>query len=85
MPLTHSETQRSSLLVIAGPTATGKTRLALDLAKHAPIEIISADCWPRLRAAWDLRNRAATPPTLPLTSPREPQRLGHPPWLAPPH
>ncbi len=31
------------LLVIAGPTATGKTRLALDLAKHAPIEVISAD------------------------------------------
>ena len=31
------------LLVIAGPTATGKTRLALDLAEHAPIEVISAD------------------------------------------
>lgn len=31
------------LLVIAGPTATGKTRLALELAEHAPIEVISAD------------------------------------------
>ena len=43
MPLTHSETQRPPLLVIAGPTATGKTRLALELANHAPIEVISAD------------------------------------------
>ena len=31
------------LLVIAGPTATGKTDLALELAQHAPIEVISAD------------------------------------------
>ena len=31
------------MLVIAGPTATGKTRLALELADHAPIEVISAD------------------------------------------
>ena len=37
------EVQRPPLLVIAGPTATGKTRLALDLAEHAPIEVISAD------------------------------------------
>ena len=43
MPPTHSQAQRPSLLVIAGPTATGKTRLALDLADHAPIEVISAD------------------------------------------
>ena len=34
---------RPPLLVIAGPTATGKTRLALELAEHAPIEVISAD------------------------------------------
>ena len=41
-----SEIQRSRqtpLLVIAGPTATGKTALALELVKHAPIEVISAD------------------------------------------
>ena len=31
------------LLVIAGPTATGKTALALELAGHVPIEVISAD------------------------------------------
>ena len=31
------------LLVIAGPTASGKTSLALELAKHLPIEVISAD------------------------------------------
>ena len=29
--------------MIAGPTATGKTSLALELAEHAPIELISAD------------------------------------------
>ena len=37
------EIQRPPLLVIAGPTATGKTSLALELADHAPIEVISAD------------------------------------------
>jgi len=31
------------LLVICGPTASGKTGLALQLAKHFPLEIISAD------------------------------------------
>ena len=31
------------LLVIGGPTASGKTRLALELAEHLPIEVISAD------------------------------------------
>ncbi len=31
------------LLVIAGPTAAGKTALALELAEHLPIEVISAD------------------------------------------
>ena len=31
------------LLVIAGPTAAGKTGLALELAEHVPIEVISAD------------------------------------------
>jgi tRNA dimethylallyltransferase len=31
------------LLVICGPTASGKTRLALDLAATLPIEVISAD------------------------------------------
>ncbi len=34
---------RPPLLVIAGPTATGKTRLALEMAEHVPIEVISAD------------------------------------------
>ena len=43
MPPTYPETQRLPLLVIAGPTATGKTALALELANHAPIEVISAD------------------------------------------
>lgn len=32
-----------TVLAIVGPTASGKTRLALELAKHLPIEIISMD------------------------------------------
>jgi tRNA dimethylallyltransferase len=35
--------RKTPLLVIAGPTATGKTALAMELAKHAPVEVISAD------------------------------------------
>lgn len=35
--------EEHSLLVIVGPTASGKTSLALDLAHYFPIEIISAD------------------------------------------
>ncbi len=31
------------LLVIVGPTASGKTALSLELARHFPLEIISAD------------------------------------------
>jgi tRNA dimethylallyltransferase len=31
------------LLVILGPTAVGKTRLALEMAAHWPIEVVSAD------------------------------------------
>ncbi|HHY45647.1 MAG TPA: tRNA (adenosine(37)-N6)-dimethylallyltransferase MiaA [Firmicutes bacterium] len=31
------------VIVVAGPTATGKSKLALDLASHFPLEIISAD------------------------------------------
>lgn len=31
------------LLVIVGPTASGKTGLAIDLADHLPIEIVNAD------------------------------------------
>ena len=31
------------LLVLAGPTASGKTRVALALAEAFPIEVVSAD------------------------------------------
>ena len=34
---------RGTLIVICGPTASGKTSLALKLAKHFSAEIISAD------------------------------------------
>lgn len=34
---------QKKLLVISGPTAVGKTRLAIDIAKHFHTEIISAD------------------------------------------
>jgi tRNA dimethylallyltransferase len=33
----------SPTLILAGPTASGKTAIALGLAQHAPIEIISVD------------------------------------------
>lgn len=35
--------QKPTLLVIAGPTAVGKTAVAIELAKHFETEIISAD------------------------------------------
>ena len=33
----------ATLVFLMGPTATGKTRLALEIAKHLPVEIISVD------------------------------------------
>ncbi len=41
--LTHSATARPPLLVIVGPTAVGKTALAVELARHLPMEVVSAD------------------------------------------
>ncbi|MBN2209655.1 MAG: tRNA (adenosine(37)-N6)-dimethylallyltransferase MiaA [Candidatus Coatesbacteria bacterium] len=35
--------QRTPIVVITGPTAVGKTRLALEVARQVPVEIISAD------------------------------------------
>jgi tRNA dimethylallyltransferase len=37
------EEQKNKVIVVAGPTAAGKTRVAIDLAKHFGTEIISAD------------------------------------------
>lgn len=37
------EKEPQSLIVLVGPTASGKTGLALELAKYFPIEIVSAD------------------------------------------
>src|ERR1035438_3335538 len=34
---------KNHLIVICGPTAVGKTRVAIDIAKHYHAEIISAD------------------------------------------
>ncbi|KAK8990204.1 hypothetical protein V6N11_008911 [Hibiscus sabdariffa] len=34
---------RSKVVVVMGPTGSGKSRLAIDLAAHFPIEIINAD------------------------------------------
>lgn len=34
---------RKKIVVILGATGTGKSRLAIDLASHFPIEIINAD------------------------------------------
>lgn len=38
-----SESNQPTLIVIAGPTAVGKTSVAIDLAKHLGTEILSAD------------------------------------------
>ncbi|KAI7691663.1 hypothetical protein SSS_03384, partial [Sarcoptes scabiei] len=35
--------QSNPLIIIFGATGCGKTRLSLELAKHFPVEIISAD------------------------------------------
>ena len=35
---------KKPLIILAGPTATGKTALSIDLAKAVNGEIISADC-----------------------------------------
>lgn len=35
--------EKPKLVVIMGPTASGKSKLAVDLASHFPIEIINAD------------------------------------------
>jgi len=35
--------ERPKVVVIMGPTASGKSKLAVDLASHFPIEVINAD------------------------------------------
>ncbi|MDE6186895.1 MAG: tRNA (adenosine(37)-N6)-dimethylallyltransferase MiaA, partial [Duncaniella sp.] len=37
------DTHKKTLIVITGPTASGKTRRAVDLARRIGAEIISAD------------------------------------------
>ncbi len=41
MPL--SSASAPPIAVLAGPTASGKSALALEIAEHAPIEVVSAD------------------------------------------
>ena len=48
------------LLVICGPTASGKTRLALELAATLPIEVISADSR-QIYRGMDIGTAKATP------------------------
>jgi tRNA dimethylallyltransferase len=43
MTMERKEKPGPLLVVICGPTASGKTALALQLAEHLPVEIISAD------------------------------------------
>lgn len=40
---TSPSSERPRLIVICGPTAVGKTALAMDLAREYPLEVISAD------------------------------------------
>ena len=37
------EEERPKVVVIMGPTGSGKSKLAIDLAAHFPIEVINAD------------------------------------------
>jgi tRNA dimethylallyltransferase len=39
----ENDEEKPKLVVIMGPTGSGKSRLAVDLASHFPIEIINAD------------------------------------------
>lgn len=38
-----TDDERPKVVVIMGPTASGKSKLAVDLASHFPIEVINAD------------------------------------------
>lgn len=51
---------RPPLLILCGPTAAGKTALALDLARNFPLEIISADSRQVYRGM-DIGTAKATP------------------------
>lgn len=55
-----SSSRKIPLLVICGPTASGKTRLALELAATLPIEIISADSR-QIYRGMDIGTAKATP------------------------
>ncbi|HUN90869.1 MAG TPA: tRNA (adenosine(37)-N6)-dimethylallyltransferase MiaA [Burkholderiaceae bacterium] len=39
----HAQARRADAVLLLGPTATGKSRLALDLARRIPLEIVSVD------------------------------------------
>lgn len=55
-----AEKRKIPLLVICGPTASGKTQLALDLAATLPIEVISADSR-QIYRGMDIGTAKATP------------------------
>jgi tRNA dimethylallyltransferase len=44
--------QKPLLIVVGGPTASGKTSLAIDLARHFSTEIISGDSRQFYREMW---------------------------------
>ena len=43
MPISMKSLSKPLLIVIAGPTASGKTALSIEVAKHFEAEIISCD------------------------------------------
>ncbi|KAI7691661.1 hypothetical protein SSS_03384, partial [Sarcoptes scabiei] len=51
--------QSNPLIIIFGATGCGKTRLSLELAKHFPVEIISADSMQIYKALDIATNKAS--------------------------
>lgn len=39
----EEEEEKPKVVVIMGPTGSGKSKLAIDLASHFPVEVINAD------------------------------------------
>lgn len=52
---------KPNLVIIMGPTGSGKSKLAIDLASHFPVEIINADSMQVYRGLDVLTNKVSPP------------------------